>query len=698
MVNENYTPSAAGSIIYDAAVLCRFERGLKSFKEAIARRLDLIGKLGRDDPDQDEIQIRRNEQTLKQAQTILESVEEKLVPFRKEMSPSEFLSGMKSSLNNLKVHNSIIKVDVANVAAEIVERDAKALSAFLEVIEEVTDIEAARGTGKIGLDIWMENLRSALSLTRFNIRQKYGYGVYVTSLEEIRGLEFDYLFILGLNEGNLPAKYSPGIFLPLVSQRENREMQPYLQRHLFYQAISSFRRQLFLIHAVRSEDVRLIKSSFIDAVLRTAVCSRIDDTKDDVPRGIYNIQQAIESASSIPGITEAGTRHVLPPNLVRCSRAELSRYRDDRESEFHGRIAAEKSVKHLSEKFNGRIFSAAQLESLARCGFQYFARRILQIAEPPDIEASLSAIERGAVLHRILFGFYSALSKEDKLDKAKDELELLLEIGKKVLEELGIKHDLFEVESEIILGGVGVKGTLELFLEKVQAKLTEYGFHPGVFELGFGMSGRLQFSGEKSTDSEKLPAVRIGNFLLRGKIDRIDSNSNGLTIFDYKTSSVVSTHKDVVGDMISPQLLLYLNALDRLTSKEKTGPDGPHGIRLEGKPAGAAFISINRDNLLSAEDGKDLIKFIVQNKGEEVRYNSTFGSERKLGTADKYPKTISELMISAESFFDKKISEAATGRFNLTDFPYERVCSYCPYSEACRIALTHEALTAEESV
>ena len=698
VVNENFAPSMAGSIIYDAAVLCRFERGLKSFKEAIARRLDLIGKLGRDDPDADEIETRRNEQTLKQAQTILESVESKLRPFTKEMSPSEFLSGIKSLLNSLGVHESVIKINVANVATEIVERDAKALSAFLEVIEEVADIEAARGTGKIGLDIWMEKLRAALSLTRYNVRQKYGYGVYVTSLEEIRGLEFDYLFILGLNEGNLPAKYSPDIFLPLVSQRENREMQPYLQRHLFYQAIGSFRKALYLIHAVRSNDVRLIKSSFIDAVLGTAVCSRIDDTKDDRPKGIYNIQQAIESAPGILERAKAGIKHALPPNLDRCKEAELSRYRDDKESEFHGRIAAEDSVKHLSKEFSGRVFSAAQLESLARCGFQYFARRILQIAEVPDIEASLSAIERGAVLHRILFRFYSTLSRVGKLENAKNELGLLLEIGKMVLDELGINHDLFEIEREIILGGAGVKGTLELFLEKVQSKLTEYGFHPGVFELGFGMSKRLQPFDETSAGNEEFPAVRIGRFLLRGKIDRIDSSSNGLTIFDYKTSSVVSTHKDVVGDKIAPQLLLYLNAMQQISNAKKNEAGELNEIALKDEPASAAFISINRDMLVSNEDGKNPIRFIVQKEGEEIRYNSTFGSDRRVAAADAYPKTMNELMTSTESFFNRKISEAATGRFNLTDFPYERVCTYCPYSEACRIALTHEAFTEEESI
>jgi ATP-dependent helicase/nuclease subunit B len=686
VVSENLTPSVASSIIYDAARLCKFERGLKSFKDAIAHRLEFSRKLNAKDPDEDEIQIRRNIRILNDAQAILDSVENKLVLFRNEMLPSEFRIAIKSLLNSLKVYDGVIKINVGKVATEIVERDARALAAFLDVVDEIVGIETENGDNKVELDIWMDKLRSALSLTRYNVRQKYGYGVYVTSLEEIRGLEFDYMFIIGLNEGELPRKYSPEIFLPLISQKENREMQPYLQRHLFYQGISSFKKELYLVHALRTDDVRLIRSSFIDAVLDVAVCSELEDEKlQERSRNVYNIQQAIEDSPEILGAIESERAGLLPPNLERCEKAEVSRFINDKESEFHGKIKADDSIEMLSGMFADRVFSSAQLESLARCGFQYFVRRVLDIAEVPDIETSLSAIERGAVLHKILFRFYSEISTLGKLDSTENELRLLLEIGRKVLDELGINHDLFEVEREAILGTGSVKGTLELFLEKVQSKLSEYGFQPKVFELGFGMSGKVIPGSE---DREELPAVKVGEISLRGKIDRIDANQDELTIFDYKTSSVIPAHKDVIGDKISPQLVLYLNALSQLINEKKLG----------GKAAGAAFISINRDKLMDADEGDGLIKFIVQTDGSEIKYNPSFGSGRKLKAADQYPKSMDELLKESEVFFNGKVHEAAAGRFNLTEFSYERVCKFCPYSEACRIALSAERFSTEESI
>ncbi len=690
VISDTLTPSAAGSIIYNAAFLCKFERGLKSFKEAIASRLELLGKLSSEELDEDEIQTRRNAETLRQAQAILESVENKLAPLNREMTPFEFHGAMISLLNSLRVHESIAKIVARDVPAEIVERDARALSAFLDVIDEIVDVETQKGNTKIELDIWMEKLRSALSLTRYNVRQKYGYGVYVTSLEEIRGLEFDYLFIVGLNEGELPTRYTPEIFLPLVSQKENREMQPYLQRYLFYQAVNSFKRGLYLVHPLRTDEVRHTRSSFIDAVQDVSDFTSSDDSKNEArSRSIYNIQQAIEASPEILEHIGLENARLIPSNLERCKRAELSRYQNNMESEFHGKIGETDSIRRLSGLFAERIFSAAQLESLARCGFQYFVRRVLHIAEVPDIETSLSAIERGAVLHRILFRFYTELSKTNKLNIVKDELELLLEIGKQTLDELGITHDLFEVERETILGASGVKGTLELFLEKVQSKLSEYGFQPKEFELGFGMplAKRNPAHSEKEA-KEEIPPVRVGNIFLRGKIDRIDADSNGLTIFDYKTSSTIPTSKDVIGDKISPQLVLYLNALHQLIGENK----------IEGKVKGAAFISINRDRLMSAEDGKDLVNFIVQTDGSELRYNPTFGSGRKLSSTEEYPKSMEELLAETESIFNEKVSEATTGRFNLTEFSFERVCTFCPYSETCRIALSGERFSSKESV
>ena len=686
-VSEEFGPSRAGSVIYNAARLCRFERGLKTFREAIAFRLDFLRRLVESESDESAEQTAKEMETLRSAANILDSVEAKLSGFNTDLSPEEFRSRIVALVARLGIHENIVRVNVPGMSTELVERDARALTAFFEVLGEVVEMETERGSGRLPVAIWMENLRAALSLTRYNIRQKYGYGVYVTSLEEIRGLEFDYLFIVGLNEGELPAKYDPEIFLPLRSQEENRETEPYLQRHLFYQAVSSFRKKLYLVYPLQRDEVRLVRSSFIDAVTDVVECETTDETGVQV-RSIYNVHQLIESESVFPG-ARAGisadpfVSGLLPSNLERCRTAETARYRDDRESEFAGKLTDAELTAGLDEKLDKRVFSAAQLESLSRCGFQFFARRILQIAEVPDIETSLSAVERGAVLHKILYRFYAELSKMRRLGNAKDELDLLLSVGRDVLDGLGIGsdgsfgRDLFEIERETILGTEDVPGTLRLFLAKVQSKLSEYGFSPENFEVGFGMKSG---DGKVVTDP-----VEIGGVALQGKIDRIDSNTNGLTIFDYKTSAANATHRDVIRDKISPQLIIYMDALNKMPGT------------AAGRVSGAAFISINRQRLLDADDGAKLIEFIIRDENGELKFNKNYEITKKTPGAAGYPTDIAGLLKETEDFVKGKVAEARSGRFNLTVFPREKVCKFCPYLEACRIALTGESIESEGS-
>ncbi len=688
-VSREFEPGRAGSIIYNAARLCRFERGLVPFLGAIDARIRFLESAGLSAPDTDSGRVERDVNTLKDARTILEGIENRLAGLNGPTTPEEFGDRLKVLVNNLGIHENILRIEARGVPTEVIERDGRALTAFFDVLNEVVEVESARGTERLQIALWLERLRAALSLTRFNIRQKYGYGAYVTSLEEIRGLEFDYLFIVGLNDGDFPAKYDPEIFLPLKSQEENRETEPYLQRHLFYQAVSSFRKGLYLVHPLRREEVHLVRSSFIDALTGIAEITLQNDSVPQSRRSnIYNIHQLIETESSLHGrgaeILDETAASLLPPNIVRCRLAEAARYRRETESEFNGAITESPLLADLDERLGKRVFSAAQLESLSRCGFQYFTWRVLGITEVPEMETSLSPIERGAVLHRILYRFYSELARRNELDRAKDRLTLLLSLARDTLDSLGVSpegtfgRDLFEVEKESILGTEDSPGTLELFLSKVQTRLSQYGFSPKQFEVAFGMKGEV---GEIAAD----PVV-IGGVQVRGKIDRIDTGDHGLTIFDYKTSGSNPPHQDVIRDGISPQLVVYLNALNRLL--ETSGASG--------RVSGAAFISINRDRLARAKDGSELIEFIVRDEDGSLRYNSNYESSKALPAAAGYPATMDQLLKRTEEFVRTKVSGARAGRFNLTKFPPRRVCVYCPYKEACRIALTGEG-TGEEA-
>ena len=100
---------------------------------------------------------------------------------------------------------------------------------------------------KFPLKFFLNNIRTAITSTRFNIKEKPGYGVQVTTLNEIRGLQFDYLFIGGMCEGDLPTRYTPEIFFS-GSYVRNELTHQTEERYQFYQSICSWNKKLYLTY------------------------------------------------------------------------------------------------------------------------------------------------------------------------------------------------------------------------------------------------------------------------------------------------------------------------------------------------------------------------------------------------------------------------------------------------------------------
>lgn len=78
------------------------------------------------------------------------------------------------------------------------------------------------------------------------------YGVKLMSVHNSKGLEFDYVFIAGLNEGIFPSAKS-------VSEGELQE-----ERRLLYVAITRAKKQLFMTHSARSGEHEYGPSRFLE--------------------------------------------------------------------------------------------------------------------------------------------------------------------------------------------------------------------------------------------------------------------------------------------------------------------------------------------------------------------------------------------------------------------------------------------------
>lgn len=98
--------------------------------------------------------------------------------------------------------------------------NVRGFNKFLSVVEELFEVlKLEEGSDKIfPLKYFLNNIRNAVNAARYNVHEIPGYGVQITTLDEIRGLTFDYLFIAAMNDGDLPTKYSPKYFFGFVSK------------------------------------------------------------------------------------------------------------------------------------------------------------------------------------------------------------------------------------------------------------------------------------------------------------------------------------------------------------------------------------------------------------------------------------------------------------------------------------------------
>ncbi|MGC8653664.1 MAG: PD-(D/E)XK nuclease family protein [Candidatus Kryptoniota bacterium] len=667
--SEQHEPRKARNILYRTAALCKFERGFSYFLKTIESKIAVLSKIQEDSDADRKGSIQRDIETLQSGTKLLKEINDRLQILKDNVTAAELRNEIMQLVKELHIYENITCIKTTNVPTEIIERDARALSKFFSVLDEIVDL--GFDDRSMGLSTWLDNLKAALPATRYNIRQRHGYGVYVTALDEIRGLNFDYLFVVGLTEGEFPSKYEPEIFLPVQKQFDNKEIKPYMQRYLFYQAITSSKK-VVLIYPARKDQVKLPRSSFLDALESIAEFPHVDYRPETGSINLYNAQQVI---SLYPSVKDDDTicekiNPYLPQNIRRCLLAESARIRNDKESIFNGRITSRDLVNSLNIQLSERVYSAAQIETLAQCGFRFFAERVLQVEPQPDIDSLFTPLEKGSALHKTLYKFYNEMKQRSKLTNIANENQLLKAYGAQVLDEFAINHKLFDVERDTIIGTDYANGTLDLFLQNVQKNLSEVGFTPEMFELTFGMPVITEDLGHPEP-------VQIGKVKLRGRIDRIDRHAEkGFVIFDYKLSSSIPNYKAVVLRKTSPQLLLYLLVLHTLL-KDKENAGDLYGI---------AYITLNRNALLN---GKNSIKFIVRNEAGGLNYSSSITASRQKDSNQPLPKTMDELLEQATDFVLNTIQKAIEGRFNLTEFEYQEVCVYCPYKEACRVVVVN---------
>lgn len=607
-----------------------------------------------------------------------------LAPFQRQLKPWRFKHHLHELFARLRFGDQLLDANRATIASGTLELDTRGYRSFIKLLEDLDALYALMGVqdAELPVTFYLERLRTASLWTRYNPRFRNGH-VYVASMEQIQGLEFDHVYVVGMSDGILPSAYEPQVFL-MDALQKGAERQLQEEKLLFYSALSTASKGLCLSYPECSvSGVELTPSTFLSAVrsvsseilsiaedIGTSICS-YDDL--DHAAGEYlrlkqsaSLSLALESTHADINSTAARTLLDFAPHAVSMQEER----RQAAPTEYRGRL----DTRQLNEienqellRHRERVWSISQLERYAACPFSFFVENVLGLSQSIELEEGLVAREQGSFLHSVLRELFS--NRRDRGEKPLQDLsEQELEpaftearsIAMRRLQEIDTRHPFWQLDTDRMLSEHGTDGVLERFIRKEQT-LGGYSPRAQFFEASFG--GHTGSKKEADWQIVHPDPIEVGGIKLRGKIDRIDVGVDGFTIIDYKTGKRTKKRKDIDRGT-SLQLPLYLRVAEDLL---RTYFDDLKGV--------AALYHKLMDEGSKRELGL-AVKSFMNTHFEPFRGNGLVADQEELQAL------IDETIRKTRDYVDG----VSQGDFGLTakDLTNES-CTYCSYYHSCRV-------------
>ena len=435
--------------------------------------------------------------------------------------------------------------------------------------------------------------------------------VTVGGADMIRLTEKKHVYIMGLNDGEFPAKVSSDTYFTekekeILSGIE-RERGAGVEAVIDSDTTVPFARELFFfIRAlcVANETVTLSYSTRNEALGGCGRSDIIERMLKLMNAGVVNAKELIkpQRISSIPlderlyfpaSALEHVRREELAPELLASLRDALTENGLGSKVEITGKSIENADCK-LDEEAREAIYpeelplSQTKIEAYMNCPFAYYLRYDLSLSE--NRKASFDTRNIGVFIHSVLENFFKEASLE--LVKKKDSGEVIDadELNDYILSfDEDTRRARVAKAAESYLEGVD-EGTdtkrKAVVLERLKAatipivdgicdELSDCKYVPAFFELYIGKKNGASFKGIDAEDARSvaIPPVIFrdssgGEAYLRGSIDRVDvyrcSDETGdkvyVRVIDYKTGAKEFSPKDI-NEGKNLQMFLYLKAI-----------------------------------------------------------------------------------------------------------------------------------------
>ena len=618
-------------------------------------------------------------------------------PREREMAPEAFQTYFAQLLEQGEVQRNILNSPAA-IDSAVISSEIAAYRALNTLVNELCQTlkEAAPGSkeAKHPYSKYVQSLRLMAARTTYPTPETSG-GVRILSLSQLQSLDFDTVVFGDFVDGSFPANYRPDALLPDTHSPSESD---YLcrQRFLFYMALKAFRERLYLISPARENESDLIPSPFLAQLEQVAKIG----TEEVETTGEFSHVSFLRKYGQYVWETEAPTTDFRDarwartmPLVSHVALVEKSREETHNRLAYEGMLTA-RSHSALAER-RVKPHSVTELETYAKCPFQYFAGRILALNAPSDDEEGLSALEKGILVHQMLFEFYT--NRNGQQPNAANFAEAKRQLDE-VIERATEEHRLrLSARQETAIGSDNIFWQIEK--ERLQIALhrwleaerdADLPVLPRYFEVNIGK----QKSGNADAALSSAQPISIGGVPLQAKIDRIDIGEGVFNVIDYKTGSSTTRIREICEGR-ALQLPIYLEIAKHLLQEKYRPAAGLyHKIRFD-KCTVELGVGNEDDNDTSIQEYKDEVWKKVHSKNGQLVVSLAPVIQRVIGYVAHYVDEMCDgkfpLITRVKTFVDA----VEDGSFPLTPRNKTAPCSYCSYKQMCRVGAVPETSDAD---
>ncbi len=508
----------------------------------------------------------------------------------------DFASALYALLDNLAVDSRLQNWSAKAKAAGRLEEALLHSQVWGQVIALLDQLVAVLGDQEVVFDEFNRIFNSGLDSLELGLIPPGLDQVLVGSLDRTRNPNMKAVFVLGVNEGILPARCTEE---GLLSDEEREilaglelsiaptsEVRLFAEQYLVYTAMTRASDYLWVSYAQADDDGKALSPSLLFKQLEglfSQEAAALLQFCPVEPTG-SNDEEFIASPAVGLGYLAAALRQAKEGKVINPLWWEVYNWylqqpvwREHLQGIAAGLFQVNNeenlSGQQIRLLYGNRLFtSISRLERFKACPFAHFLNFGLRVKEREEFR--LKAPDLGQLFHAAIENIYRYL-KQDNLELAEISPEQLTELAGKVVDELVPR-----LQNELLLSTSRYRYLTRKFKKTVVRAaliLREHEqrgtFRPVGLEVSFGMDGGLPGLQFELADGSVM--------VIRGRIDRVDKakdeKGSYLRVIDYKSGRPSISLMEIFYGL-KLQLLAYLNVVLKQAHSFVAGEVRPGGV------------------------------------------------------------------------------------------------------------------------